>query len=246
MFSYFWWRWRISSVFARRNAFASIAFAVARLNALNTLRAPHRKRDSSSAVCTVTSASAIATHSSTRAHARADLEPGVPARGDEALGGRAARQAVGVACRTAAGPARRRRSTGTARRARSRRRRRSAASSGMPASRQSVGERVVDVAREGAHAAAGAARAVGRAARKRASRAALAVAVARAQLARAARGRRARRRRRAPASKSARCGRVGGDGRVRWRSTPRAFSRRRRPAAAACRPRASAPRSRSR
>ena len=50
---------------ARRNAFASIDFAVARSNALNTFRAPHRKRDSSSAVCTVTSESAIATHSST-------------------------------------------------------------------------------------------------------------------------------------------------------------------------------------
>ena len=65
VFSYFWWRWRISSVFARKNALGSIASPVARSNALNTLRAPHRKRDSRSAVCTVTSESAIATHSST-------------------------------------------------------------------------------------------------------------------------------------------------------------------------------------
>jgi hypothetical protein len=59
------WRCCISSVFARRNAFGSIAAAVASWNCLYSRRCPNRKRDSSIAVCTVTSASASATHSST-------------------------------------------------------------------------------------------------------------------------------------------------------------------------------------
>ena len=40
--SYFWWRWRISSVFARRKVLASIAFVLATRKLLKTRREPHR------------------------------------------------------------------------------------------------------------------------------------------------------------------------------------------------------------
>ncbi len=101
---------------------ASIALAVAFWKAVKSLRSPPRKRDSSSAVCTVTSAAAIATHSSTVR----TLEPiSSPASQQSVMKRSVAWRMLlqAAACRRRAGaPARRRRNAETARRGHSRRR----------------------------------------------------------------------------------------------------------------------------